>query len=343
MALYVVDGPPGAGKSYWLLHFLATNLCVQLKDGRFILDPFKKIRLITNIDGLVLPHEKFSQVLVENGGFANFFTKEYQKKFAGDARVLYFLDEAQEWFRSRSCKLTHENLLFFEWIRHEGVDVFLATQDEGKIDSQVRCLAEKIISAQPRSKNLATELAYKEKTFAGDDLGCYRLVFDKKIAALYKSSDKPEAVKIKNFLARKFFAALAVTLLMLGFFGYRLYNWWDGKRQKYSVAAAPAAPAAPVSPAASFAPAASPAAAASASLPQSSGSSNQVDYYMYRLDHAVHNGKVSFLLGIAWISKSEFPYLVVKRGNAYFAKIPSVLLPALEKSSRALPIRTEKD
>lgn len=96
MAIRIVDGVLGAGKTYYSVNWLATTYCKKISDDLWIIDPEKKIRIITNIEGLKLPHEDFNACLEKAGGFHVFFTKEYQAIFSGDAHLIYILDEAQQ-------------------------------------------------------------------------------------------------------------------------------------------------------------------------------------------------------------------------------------------------------
>lgn len=220
MAIYIVDGVLGGGKTYFAVHWLVDNFCVQLKDGRYIVDPDKNVRIITNIDGLKIPHESFQACLEKVGGFNDFFTIEYQESFSEGKHVIYILDEAQQWFRPRFCMPTHENLLYFEWSRHQGHDIFLLTQSYKKIHSEVSCLVEYISTAQPRTLKVGNELAYKKRTFDGVDLGVYRLFYRKYIGKLYKTAQIEEAVKIRNPILRKILWASLIVLIMISWSFY---------------------------------------------------------------------------------------------------------------------------
>lgn len=354
MAYRIVEGVPGSGKSYYIVDWLAlkSGFCLQLKDGGYVLDPAKKVRVITNIAGLKISHEDFQSALDDAGGFEVFFTKEYQRDFSGDFHIIYILDEAQEWFHPQlGEKWTSENLAYFTWARHQGHDIFLLTQNTSLLRRDVVFLAEFIVEAQPRIKNVSKELTYKHRTVAGDQIKLERLLFSKHVASLYESMEKGEVIKIRNPHIRKVLAAAALAAVLMYFGFSSLLKRWDSF---YGGSPAPAAAASSASalPTASAPPASS---AVSASVPSSasvsasttspssstSNSAQQVEYYMYRLDHAVFKDGVRFLLGITWIPMREFPYQLVQKGNSYFTLIPAVLLPALENNSRALPVRTK--
>lgn len=345
MAWRIVEGVPGSGKSYYIVNWLAleSGFCVELKDGGYVLDPSKRVRVVTNVAGLKIAHEDFQTALDEAGGFETFFTVEYQQYFSRGFHIVYILDEAQEWFHPRfGEKLTKETLRYFTWARHEGHDIFLLTQSVKLLMQEVVCLAEYIVQAQPRSNNVSKELTYKYRTINGDEIRLHRLFFSKKVAALYKSAEKGETIKIKNYRARKVFAALALSLVLM-FYGFRsIYSRWGHLfgGQPAAVPAASAVPAEPVKTPSSAAPAS--AASSSAVGAVSSSAPPAPEYYMYRLDHAVYPGGIRLLFGITWMPLQQFPYPLVKKGRAYFAMIPAVLLPALESGSRALPVRTNK-
>jgi len=344
MAVRIMEGPPGGGKTYYIVWWLITNFCVQLKDGRWIIDPAKHVRVVSNIASLKIPHESFQAALDAAGGFETFFTKDYQAQFSRGWQIIYLLDEAQQWFRAKRCKLTNDSLLYFEWARHEGHDIWLITQHIKKIDFEVACIAEVVIRALPRTNNVASELTYSERTFEGTELESRRLIFDKDIAAQYKSENRKEAVRIRNPRVRRLVYALLVALLFIAGGLYKFSGVWrslthpelakssaaPSSKSSFGSAASPSSPVVPIS---------SPAASALASVK----SEPQVEYYMYRLDYAVSSSGVRFLLGIVWVPMKEFPYPLIKKGNSYFAMIPAVLLPALENGARALPIRIDKN
>jgi hypothetical protein len=199
---------------------------------------------------------------------------------------------------------------------------------------------------------VSKELTYKYRTINGDEIRLHRLFFSKKVADLYKSAEKGETIKIKNYRARKVFAALALSLVLM-FYGFRsIYSRWGhlfGGQPAAASASSTAAssspavvPAAPVKTSSSAAPASAASSSSFAVGAVSSSSPPAPEYYMYRLDHAVYPGGVRLLFGITWVPLQQFPYPLVKKGRAYFAMIPAVLLPALESGSRALPVRTNK-
>lgn len=342
MAIRIVDGVPGAGKTYFSVDWLAKNFCKKVGDDLYIIDPEKNIRIITNIDGLKLPHENFESCLKKSGGFGVFFTREYQAIFSGDSHLIYILDEAQQWFRPRYCKLTHETLLYFEWARHEGHDLWLVSQSWKKITSEVSCLAECIVSAQPRTLSMTgRELTYVSRTFAGVELETYRLIFSKRVAALYQSAKKQESVKIKNPIMRRYMLALVFSLVLMVFGLRSSYKQW----QKWMHPDSQKSSADVVQQENSSVPSASVSSPKKSDSSSSSavatvlGSADSVEYYMYRLDVAYSQRGMMFLLGMSWIPRQVFPYRVVRKGNNnYFAVIPSDVLSSFENSSRAIPV-----
>ena len=334
-----MHGPPGGGKSYGMVHWLITNFCVPLRDGGFVLDPAKHVRIITNISSLKIPHEDFQTCLDEAGGFANFFTKEYQSKFSHGWHLIYLIDEAQQWFRARRSKLSDDNLLFFEWARHEGVDFWLATQHIKKLDFEVACLAEVVTRALPRTTNVSKELTYVSETYEGVELESYRLWFDQEIADQYKSEERKEAVQIRNPIFSRWIKSLAVAsiFVVIGlYFAYtKLSPFFHPQSLKKSSSASVSKKSASGQPASQTG---SPSPAGLLNGVQSQ--TQQVEYYMYRLDYLISGGVLYLRLGISWIPyNKQFPYLVVLKGKSYFAVIPSILVNSLDDGSRALPIR----
>lgn len=349
MATRIVEGVPGGGKTYYMVYWLAlkSGFCLELKGGGYVLDPSKKVRVVTNIAGLQIPHEDFKTVLAEAGGFSNFFTIEYQQNFSSGFHIIYILDEAQEWFHPQyGDKWDKKNLAFFTWARHEGHDLFFLTQNVSLLKREIVFLAEYIVQAQPRSHNVSKELTYKYRTVDGTETKIERLFFSKRVAALYKSMEKGETIKIKNYRARKVLYAAILAAVLMTYAFRSLYNRWGHYFGESSVpVSAVSSPSASPAPASASASASAPASAApvgssSLALPGGNQQAQQVEFYMYRLDHAVFKDGVRFLLGISWVPMKDFPYQLIKKGNNYFAQIPAVLLPALESGSRALPIRT---
>lgn len=369
MALYVISGKLGGGKTYYAIHWLVKTYCkllgsgswfvnflirVFLKDhldslgvGRYIIDPSKKVKIVTNIDGLKLPHESFEDLVKEAGGIEQFFINaggldadfkvNKEKVLFPGYNVIFIIDEAQRYFRYKHCKLSNLALFYFEYSRHLGHDIFLISQSPKSLLPELMRLVETFRVAQPRTLNVAHELTYR--LYSGengtDEIGVERVLKDKKIMRLYQSMTQKEAVKITNPLARKFFAALVICLLMLGWGGYGFYKSFfkrehPQKEQKVVSSQKSVSPQAP----SAFS------SGSSVNLtPQTSSFQQDVpQFYAYKLDFVAFAGVVRFRLGLAWVPREDFPYRIIKKGTDYFAIIPSALVPNLDNDNRSLPI-----
>jgi hypothetical protein len=350
MAIRIVDGVLGAGKTYFCVDWLAKNYCKKLEDF-YIIRPDLNVRIITNIDGLKLPHEDINSCIEKAGGFDIFFSRNYQSIFSGVSHLIYILDEAQQWFRPKHCKLTHENLLYFEWSRHEGHDIWFVTQSYKKLTSEVACLAEVIVSAQPRTLSMTgKELTYVSRTYEGVELETHRLIFSQKVADLYQSAKKEESVKIRNPIMRRYMLAALVALILMVVGFWSTYKQWqkfmytDEQKSSAGISTTTAAEEkkAPVESSVSRTVSSpSPVSSVKEALSPEK-STDSPEFYMYRLDTLYSRSGMSFLLGMSWIPREAFPYKVVRKGHNYFAVIPSYVLDTFVQGSRAIPVDLSK-
>jgi len=71
MAINIITGVPGAGKTYYGVYHLRKNFCVKTGNGYILKDGFT---LITNINQLLIPHLSLDDVLKKsNKTFDQFF------------------------------------------------------------------------------------------------------------------------------------------------------------------------------------------------------------------------------------------------------------------------------
>lgn len=220
MAIRIIDGNPGSGKSYYLVKFLRDNYYDKI-DGEYV--PKDGITVISNIDDLALPHLKLGDMILNRigkgeGAADRFF--EYQHQTALTAEIggslVYAIDEAQRFWRSGD-KTKTQNLAYeyFEMHRHLGHDVFLCTQESSKLPKHITSLPEFIITAAPRSRSILGEFRYFHIS-DGLTVNTENLIKDTEIFSLYKSMDRAETVKVRNPLMPKIFALCGLVVLMIG-------------------------------------------------------------------------------------------------------------------------------
>jgi len=210
MAIRIVDGKPGSGKSYYVVNHLAKNYFTEdrglyvLKDGYCI---------ITNIDSFKPQHIDLKEIASEHGGYDSFFTAEVQEQLKNKhGRIIYIIDEAQRIFRKN---YKNEDVFFwFETHRHLGQDIYLITQHYKKLPFDVYSLAEFIIYAAPRTRSLAGEFRYHWMD-DGTKIKTETLRRKQQIFALYKSMDMKESEKIGNPVMKSALLALAGFVVIL--------------------------------------------------------------------------------------------------------------------------------
>jgi hypothetical protein len=208
MAIRVIEGVPGAGKTFFAVDHLVKTYFVQ--DGEYyiqkpiITDDGKKQKLIisTNLQNLKLPHVSLDDEIRSAGGPHVFFSHAYQVKIEKeDERRVYFIDEAQLIFRRKVVGDWSEVWHYFELHRHFGHDIYLITQNEKKINIELTSLVEYKIVAKARVRSLTGEFPYQIVS-DGDILKRFGLRPNKKIFDLYQSRRKAESEKVKNPVVR---------------------------------------------------------------------------------------------------------------------------------------------
>jgi len=214
----IFEGVPGSGKTYAMVYYLRKFAEYDdfykewvLKDG---------VCIISNIDGLRLPHmslDKFLEELSLSQVFSADFVNSLRDK--GYKHIIFVIDEAQRYFPR---KFYDEDVFyFFQYHRHYGVDILLATQDTSVIAREIRVLAEFIIRAEQRSLTLKS---FKYKFYTPDNkthLFNQTLPKKQEVFSMYKSFDFEEADKPPNVLLRQLvIPAFLFFLLLFGAYYY---------------------------------------------------------------------------------------------------------------------------
>jgi Zonular occludens toxin (Zot) len=228
VAIRIIDGVPGAGKSYFAVNHLLAKYFAWNKE----LDEWEpkavegtRTRVFSNIDSLVVA-ESLDDAIEKAGGLASFFTVDYQKKLSADGvRCVYVIDEAQRMF-PRSFKGV-EVAFYFQYHRHLGADVYLITQDVKLLALELRHLAEYIVRAVRRTYSVAGEFRYR---FLGstDDPHAFQVKVlrrDRRVFAAYTSMVQGEGEKIKSAPLRFMVAAGVCLVAIASLFGFVVYSW----------------------------------------------------------------------------------------------------------------------
>jgi len=222
MAIKVISGKPGSGKSYFALYKLITEFFEFCKVF-FEWKVKTPVNIFTNIDGLKLPHESLDYHIKEAGGLLVFFTVDYQKQLMDRfPNIRYIIDESQKFFPRRFSDV--DVLFFFQYHRHLGIDLYLITPDWGSVCPQITSLCEYEIRAVSDTLTLSKGMKYS--FYAGfDKVGSTSLPADLKVFSLYKSFELPDqGKKIKPL--QKY--ALQFALLSLVVFGSLITFWSSG-------------------------------------------------------------------------------------------------------------------
>lgn len=215
MAIRLITGVPGSGKTYYAVYHLLNNYCrynkelqeYQLKEDHTI---------ITNIDCLTLPHINLDDALKKsNKTVHEFFQVPYQEKITEKyKKIIYLLDESQRFFPYRN-KIGSETFFYFEYHRHLGHDVYIITQDKKLVAQNIILLAENELRACKRTFSIFGEFRYLLKT-DNEIIDRITIRSQKKIFQVYKSFDSATSEKVSNPF-KKYILALVVASMLLSY------------------------------------------------------------------------------------------------------------------------------
>jgi len=220
MAIRIITGTPGAGKTFFAMNHIVNNYCYySKKSASYRLK--KDFTIISNIDEMSLKHISLDDALEQSGkNIESFFVEPYQRKITDKyKKIIYILDEASRYFHSKF--FNNDVFYYFQYHRHLGHDIYLIVHQFDLLPKQIRALAEYEIRAVNRSLSLLGEFKYN--ILLGKEIIDRKLIKrNKKIFELYKSQDFSESEKIKNPF-RKVFAFLIVFSLISGYFFYKTF------------------------------------------------------------------------------------------------------------------------
>lgn len=217
MAIRIISGVPGAGKSFYAVHHIAKHYCKSVADTFELKSDYM---IVTNIDSLMLDTVDLVQAIEKSGSLETFFSDSVQekttKKYQSQGkRLIYIIDEAQQYFHRRYYD--RGVFSFFENHRHYGLDIFLITQNSNLLPKDLVTLAEFEIRAIPRTLAIGgfNYLRKSNKEIIGRNF----LKRDKKIFNLYKSMQSAETEKIRSPYLK--YIIPIVILFFIGFYGLK--------------------------------------------------------------------------------------------------------------------------
>lgn len=222
MAIRIIEGVPGSGKTYFAVHHLLSKyFFFDQSLSEWVRKPeFSSLVLVTNIDRF--PFSVSLDSLIETAGsLEKFFSYEYQENLTSGFPYVYLIDEVQSLFpyTYRDTRV----FLFFQKHRHLGIDIYLITQDADHLAKGLRSLAEFHIVAVRRSLSLAGELRYR---FTDPNTReCWHtkvLRKDGKIFSFYRSFSSSETESSPS-IPRRFialFLVCVVVVFVIGYFGF---------------------------------------------------------------------------------------------------------------------------
>lgn len=220
MALYVVYGKLGSGKTYFAMNYILKNYMFFDSDtlrwkpraGHIIITNIRDCKFGLNLDKLI----------DRAGGLNPFFTEAYQSKYFGGKRVIYIVDEAQKtrYFH----KYLKDTLIFdyFAYLRQEGHDMFCLTNNMKLFSPTVQEWAEYVIKMRPRSMRIRNELAALYFT-EGEKSHTDYLRISPKVYNLYTSFKGKEPQKVKSAL-NGYIMSIALGISACIFFLYVLFG-----------------------------------------------------------------------------------------------------------------------
>ena len=310
MALRIIEGVPGSGKTYYAVHHLSKN---YFKYNKHI-DLYERIKdctIITNIDDFVPHHLSLKEEISKAGSVAAFFAYDYQEQYKeGKSQIVYIIDEAQRFFR-KGDKGLNEVFSYFEYHRHWGQDVYLVTQNARKLPPDLVYLVEYLVKALPRSRSMMGEFKYRWMS-SGECIKTESLRPNQAVFGLYKSMDVAESEKIKNpIMTRVFQVLLLSALLMYGGYKFITSRWAPDDVPVSSPALSSSAPSVPA-----------PLGNAVVPVGRSLVPEEVRHYYVFEpLISIVRDGRLKLLMPstLNFILFEDFPYRVVQKGEQFFA------------------------
>jgi len=215
----VYSGCNGSGKTARVVKHLLRHYYFK-RDDLWI--PVRHIRLVSNIDGLKLPHVSLDEDIADAGGKSKYFSKDYQielSKLYGE--IVYIIDEAQFYFPSNLKDEGIQN--WMQWYRHIGQTIIMLTQHKNLLPKDFMYYCDHVVDADRISaKALKNVFTYRFlHPISKEILGTERVVIGPEVFAVYKSQELDAGEKPKRLLLKK-----ALIPLISGFVVLVLSGWF---------------------------------------------------------------------------------------------------------------------
>lgn len=228
MAITIVTGRPGSGKSYFAVKFLRDEF-FKFDEKFDCYNPVKNKKnnteytIISNIENLNLKHIPLNYVcdLYSDGDILKFFTIKIQEKLHLKFKnIVYIIDECQQYFRYLTPKSDEETFFYFEKHRHFGDTFYLISQDSWRISKFLVALADKEVRAVSRAKTFSSNHMCYRELVGGTLTSLKHTKKDKSVFQLYKSMSQSEAVvpSGSKILLKLVIPLVVVVLSLLYFF-----------------------------------------------------------------------------------------------------------------------------
>jgi hypothetical protein len=216
MAIYIIEGKPGSGKTYYSVnHLLRKYYSFDNCIDEYV--PKADILIISNIDNLQVDHTDFENLL-EKSKLEDVFNIEKVSKLRRENKyrsIVFVIDDAQKWFHTKFYD--KDVFYFFQYHRHEGIDIYLIVQDADSLPRQIKNLAETYIHAC--SRTLTSKMAFRYKFISNNEIIKSKIIKkNQDIFKMYRSMaavevDAPQPVFYK-------YIAVAVVMAFLMYAGF---------------------------------------------------------------------------------------------------------------------------
>ena len=217
MAIIIIDGVPGSGKTLYAVNHLVRNHYQKIYG---IYEQKNQHTVVSNIDGLQIPHEPLDSLISEAGGKDIFFSKDYQEElFNKNGTIIYLIDEAQFLFDRRYYNA--DVFSWFQYHRHYGQTVYLISQNSKNLPSEIQYCAEYIVRALPRSRSVLNRYFHYTLLSGVDIVGNDKIAGSKEIFALYQSAKADSSEKTRRPFLK--IAAINIAFAMMAIFAGIIY------------------------------------------------------------------------------------------------------------------------
>ena len=200
MALELITGTPGSGKTL--------SAVTRIKQA---LESNPDLLVLSNIDGLQLPHESLDDFLSD---VPKTFDVAYFEQYLQGRHALIVIDECQRYF-STQRRYPDSVWYFFEYHRHLGLDILLLTQSIKSLHPRLVALLEthtRYSGQRWRVGNVLRGVVYDPST--REPIGKSAVKLDKQVFSLYRSATVSQGLAMRKSQWAKF--VIPAVLLTVG-------------------------------------------------------------------------------------------------------------------------------